>query len=105
MAQEGVLSMLRETLDDLVLAPAGTPADRIILDMAKEEKGFILSNDMFRDWRRRSSWCKRNIHRLRVPLISRADVEEAFSFGEPGVELRSPPPKGTMQLDGTLREA
>lgn len=92
LVSEGVLGMLRETLDTLALAPGGTPADQLILRAAEREKSLILSNDMFREWRRTSSWCRRNIHRLRVPLLHRPHSERGYSFGEAGIELSSPPP-------------
>lgn len=105
VAREGFLEELRTVTDDLLLAPGGTPADGIILERARLDQAIILSNDMFRDWRRTSSWCRRNIHRLRVPVIAarKPGVEPPFSFGPAAIELRNPPispgPRAPTNLD------
>ena len=92
LADPEVMELLREALDTLTISPGGTPADLIILEDAERNGSIIVSSDMFRDWRRSSPWRRRNIHRLRVPVVSRAGLEDEFSFGEAGVELRAAPP-------------
>ena len=91
LVDPGTLAEIRSVLDGLVLAAGGNPADGIILDEAETRRAMIVSNDMFRDWRRTSAWRRRNIHRLRVPVTLSGLGDRSFSLGEPGLELRSPP--------------
>jgi len=39
-------------------APAGTPADYFILSMAENEYGFVVSNDVFKEWRHMFPWLR-----------------------------------------------
>ncbi|WP_299417601.1 hypothetical protein [uncultured Sulfitobacter sp.] len=38
-------------LVDVVVAPRGTPADKLLLERAQQGRVQIVSNDRFRDWR------------------------------------------------------
>lgn len=91
----GQYSAVRARLDALHIAPHGTPADPIILTHAELENAMIVSNDMFRAWRRSSPWRRRNIYRLRVPVVRAPGTDSGFSFAEPGLELQSPPLVGS----------
>lgn len=71
-------------LDYWEVAPAGTPADPLILDRAQIHGGLVVSNDAFREWGRRSPPLRRLLSRLRVPVTVEG---EGFSCGEPGREL------------------
>ncbi len=93
-----VLDKLRSTLDSLEIAPGGTSADGIILDRAEEMGAMIVSNDMFRDWRRTSPWRRRNIHRLRVPVVRDDRESDRFSFGDVAIELRRIPPQRSNDI-------
>ncbi|MEO5570415.1 MAG: hypothetical protein ABIS37_05765, partial [Bacteroidia bacterium] len=50
-------------------APAATPADEFLIDNAHKEKCYIVSNDTFRDWKKKDSWTAENIDRLRIPFM------------------------------------
>jgi len=39
-------------------APAGTPADYFILSIAESEYGFVVSNDVFKEWRHLFPWLR-----------------------------------------------
>ncbi|WP_170788905.1 NYN domain-containing protein [Ruegeria lacuscaerulensis] len=36
--------------DRVLVAPSGTPADPLVLQAATDYRGFVVSNDRFRDW-------------------------------------------------------
>ncbi|GIV95603.1 MAG: hypothetical protein KatS3mg057_0260 [Herpetosiphonaceae bacterium] len=46
-------------------APAGTDADFFVLQIAEEEQGLVISNDLFEDYRDRFPW----IEERRVPVM------------------------------------
>lgn len=93
--EEGSDLAALETLGGpLQVAPAGTPADPILLAMAQRLGCLVLSNDRFRDWRGESAWHRRNLHRLRLPLIA------PDGFGEAEAELGDPPPTGCAERGG-----
>lgn len=85
------LSALEALVQKVEVVPRGTPADLRILERAEEDPALIVSKDMFRDWRKTSSWRRRTIWRLRVPLERTPGGAREFSFGEVQVELADPP--------------
>ncbi|HLG34929.1 MAG TPA: hypothetical protein VI757_08630 [Bacteroidia bacterium] len=50
-------------------SPAATSADEFLIECAKKEKCYIVSNDTFRDWKRKDPWIAENIDRLRIPFM------------------------------------
>jgi hypothetical protein len=50
-------------------APAATPADEFLIDCARKEKCYIVTNDTFRDWKQKDSWTAENIDHLRIPFM------------------------------------
>ncbi|MFO8042362.1 MAG: hypothetical protein R6U25_04100, partial [Alkalispirochaeta sp.] len=96
-----LLSELAPVLDAMHTAPAGVPADELILtaaeDAAAHGGALIYSNDRFRQWRKGSAWRRRNIWRILVPVRPPAtgdqdSAERQFDLGDPGWELMDPPP-------------
>lgn len=78
---------LASRLDGLEIAPSGTPADEIILAAVSASPTLIVSNDRFREWRRRTPGVRRALWRLRVPLVV---ADGSWSFGDPERELADP---------------
>ena len=89
-------------LDELHVAPSGTPADTLILALAEDRDLLVVSNDRFRDWRGGRRWRRRHLWRLRLPVhpttvppyphLEKAGSEPWFDFGEAGCELLDAPP-------------
>lgn len=87
-------------LDEMHTAPAGVPADELILtaaeDAAPHGGALIFSNDRFRQWRKSSPWRRRTLWRVLVPVRplsaeAETSAERQFDLGDPGWELRDPP--------------
>lgn len=96
-----LLPELSAGLDAMHIAPAGVPADELILtaaqDAAAQGGALIYSNDRFRQWRKGSAWRRRTIWRILVPVRPPAtgdqdSAERQFDLGDPGWELLDPPP-------------
>ncbi len=67
---EGGLDTVAEGLfDRFEVVQTGTPADTRILEIARRAPAFVVSNDRFREWKRRDRWVKRNIHRLLMTAV------------------------------------
>lgn len=59
--------------------PAGTSADRYILELAKRNKrALIVSNDRFNEWKENDEWVNKNIENIRIPFMI-VDKEVVFS--------------------------
>lgn len=84
------LETLGTACDLVEIAPGGVSADGLILERARDVPSLVVSNDTFRDWRRTAKWCRRVLWRVRVPVARDPSMPEGFSFGDIGVELRSP---------------
>jgi hypothetical protein len=68
-------------------APAGTPADFFVLETAEHEGGIVVSNDIYRQWRKEHPW----IAHRRVPfMIVDGHVEPYFGNLEPGFRPERP---------------
>lgn len=50
-------------------SPAQTSADEFLIDNAKNDKCFIVTNDTFKDWKIKDRWIANNIDFLRVPFM------------------------------------
>ena len=50
-------------------APANTAADQFILEFAKKNRGYIVSNDKMDDWKEKDAWVKKNLDALRVKFM------------------------------------
>ncbi|MEX2443905.1 MAG: hypothetical protein WD492_09885 [Alkalispirochaeta sp.] len=109
VADPELLSQLAPLLDRMRIAPAGVPADELILtaaeDAAPQGGTLIFSNDLFRQWRKSSAWRRRNIWRILVPVrppgtYEGNSAERQFDLGDPGSELCDPPPGELDRLDG-----
>ncbi|MFW5827342.1 MAG: hypothetical protein ACOCU4_04585 [Alkalispirochaeta sp.] len=96
-----LLSAFRDALDEMHTAPAGVPADELILTAAEDAAPYggalIFSNDRFRQWRKSSPWRRRTVWRVLVPVRppgagGESPAERQFDLGDPGWELRDPPP-------------
>ena len=85
-------ALLKSWCDRVEVAPGGTPADVILLEIARDAGGLVVSNDRFRDWRRASQWHRRSLWRLRMPVKAAAGAA-SFHFGEAEAELRDSPPQ------------
>ncbi len=89
---------IRESLTRLpgtqqvITAPAGVPADRIILEVLQQEEGFVLSNDTFRDWRTSFPQLRRSLWRRRVTVQRDEQLASGYTLGDAGIELTNPPP-------------
>ncbi len=75
---------IEPALDEFHIAPAGEPADRMILTLARERDAWIVSNDHFREWKKRDRWVKRNAWRRRVTVSPAGDLQpDRFSLTFP----------------------
>ncbi len=69
VADPGNIAFLSDRVEEFRYAPAGTPADPTIIEVARERGGWIGSNDQFREWRKRSGWARSNLWRILVPIV------------------------------------
>lgn len=58
-----------ESICTYLEAPAGTTADEFLISNARKENGFIVTNDMFRDWKLKDKWVAEHIDNLRIPFL------------------------------------
>lgn len=65
------VEILRKLPKDVVYieAPAHTTADEFLINSAKRDKCFIVTNDTFKDWKRKDRWIANNIDYLRIPFM------------------------------------
>jgi hypothetical protein len=54
-------------------APAKTTADEFLIDNAKKNKCYIISNDTFKDWKMQDKWIAENIDHIRIPFLRNED--------------------------------
>ena len=54
-------------------APARTTADEFLIDNAKKNKCYIISNDTFKDWKMQNKWIAENIDNIRIPFLRNED--------------------------------
>ena len=80
----GVPDVLKGSIDRFIVVAAGEPADRTILNLARERDAWIVSNDHFREWKRRDRWVKRNAWKRRVT------VQPGGEGGPDSISLRFP---------------
>lgn len=73
---ESFLSKLKEVATYLE-SPANTSADEFLIQQAKKEKCFIVSNDKFRDWCVKDSWIAANIDSIRIPFMK---INDSYSL-------------------------
>jgi len=50
-------------------APGKTSADEYLIEKAKDDKCYIITNDTFSDWREKDEWIAKNVDKIRVPFI------------------------------------
>lgn len=89
-ASGDVPEVLRGSIDRFIVVATGEPADRTILDLARELDAWIVSNDHFREWKKRDKWVKRNAWKRRVtvkPESSSVAASAAASDGEPSTTV------------------
>jgi len=69
-ASEGsqVLKELPKEVAYLV-APPNVTADEFLIENAKKDKCLIITNDLFRDWKKKDKWIKSNIDKIRVSFL------------------------------------
>lgn len=60
-------------LVNYIEAPSNTSADEFLIQKAKQDKCYIISNDTFRDWKMKDSWIFENIDRIRIPFMIEGD--------------------------------
>jgi len=53
----------------LQISPAGTQADEFIINYAKKNNAWIVSNDMFRDFSETDSWVREHIEQRRIAFM------------------------------------
>ena len=63
-------------------APAKTSADEYLIEKAKDDKCYIISNDAFNDWRQNDTWIAQNFDKIRVPFI----IDENNKVSIPALE-------------------
>ena len=68
-------SMMPEVkkLVNYIEAPSHTSADEFLIQKAKQDKCYIISNDTFKDWKMKDSWIFENIDRIRIPFMIEGD--------------------------------
>lgn len=71
--------------DDFVYAESGTPADERIIEIASGTPSFVVSNDRFREYRKRDGWSRSTLWRV-LATIERTD-EGALRLGGAGNDL------------------
>jgi hypothetical protein len=65
----------RHVLDELpkevlyLVAPPDVTADEFLIDNAKKDKCLIITNDLFRDWKKKDKWIEINIDKIRVSFV------------------------------------
>lgn len=50
-------------------APAFTTADEFLIEKAKKDHCFIVTNDTFRDWKAKDAWVAENFDKIRIPFM------------------------------------
>jgi hypothetical protein len=55
-------------------APAGSTADEFIIDKARKETGYIVTNDTFRDWKEKDKWVSEHIDKIRIPFMIQKEI-------------------------------
>lgn len=70
------------------VVPGGTTADDVLLTRAEERGCLVVSNDMFRSWRRTRPWRRHSLWRLRLP-VNAVPHEPWWDFGTYRAELAS----------------
>ena len=76
------LSTLKQSVQYLE-APGNTSADEFLIENAKKNKCYIVTNDTFRDWKAKDSWIFENIDRIRVPFLRNSNG----TFSTPSLDL------------------
>jgi len=76
VADEHAFSSLRSMVK-YIESPGQTSADEFLIQSAKKDKCFIVSNDTFRDWKAKDSWIFQNIDKIRIPFIR---INDHFSL-------------------------
>ncbi|MDA3948125.1 MAG: hypothetical protein PF508_02775 [Spirochaeta sp.] len=79
------LAEVQAQFDRFLTAPAGTTADEMIIDCIAAASAIIISNDRFRDWKKRRGPAAKAVWRLLVPVGRRPDG--TFDMGELGDEI------------------
>ncbi len=69
--REALEKAVREKV--VMKVPARTVADGFFLQVVKEKKALLISNDTFKDWKQRDPWIEENIDFLRIGVVF--DVE------------------------------
>ncbi len=54
-------------------APANSDADGFLLQVTKEKKALLITNDSFKDWKEKDPWIKEHIDFFRVPFMFLGD--------------------------------
>jgi hypothetical protein len=83
------LAEVSDRFDRFRIAPAGTTADEMIIDCIAASPAVIISNDRFRDWKKRRNPTAKAVWRLLVPARRRLDG--TFDLGELGDEITAEP--------------
>ena len=79
---------VRRHFDEFLIAPSGTTADEMIIDYIATSPAVIISNDRFRDWKRRGP-IRKTVWRLIVPV--RRQRTGTFDLGDLGDEIAAGP--------------
>jgi hypothetical protein len=79
------LPEVSDRFDRLLTAPAGITADEVIINRIAACPAIIISNDRFRDWKKRRGPTAKTVWRLLVPVRRRPDG--TFDLGELGDEI------------------
>ena len=65
---EQVLKMIEK--DAVYLeSPSNTTADEFLISKIKKEKGYLITNDTFKDWKLKDPWVAQYIDEMRVPFM------------------------------------
>lgn len=62
------LQLLKNEVEYLE-APAQSTADEFLIQSAKNDKSFIVTNDTFKEWKIKETWVAENIDRIRIPFM------------------------------------
>ena len=76
------LSTLEQSAEYLE-APKYTTADEFLIENAKKNECFIVTNDTFRDWKAKDKWIFENIDKIRVPFLRNPNG----TFSTPSLDL------------------
>jgi hypothetical protein len=67
-----ILEQIKKEIN-YIEVPSHTSADDFLIQSAKRDRCFIVSNDTFSDWKSKDKWISLNIDKIRLPFIITKD--------------------------------